>query len=64
MFSRKLAVISAVAVSIAAGLSAWVPAASSGSPPRVEDRAVYAPIQSISPQHAARTRRMVTWGQS
>jgi hypothetical protein len=48
MFSGKLAVIAAVATTIAVGLSAWIPAASSGSPPRVEDRAVYAPIQSIS----------------
>jgi len=47
MFSRKLLGLSAFAMTIAATLSAWIPAASAGSPSSVEDRAVYAPIQSI-----------------
>jgi hypothetical protein len=48
MSSGKLAVIVVVTAAIAVGLSAWVPAASSGLPLRVKDQAAYAPIQSIS----------------
>lgn len=48
MLSRKLPGLSAFAATIAVGLSAWVPAASGGSPSPVEDKVVYAPIQSIS----------------
>lgn len=48
MLSRRLPGLSAFATAIAVSLSAWVPAASSGSPAPVEDKAAYAPIQSIS----------------
>jgi hypothetical protein len=54
MFSRKLAVISAVAATIAVGLSAWVPTASSRAPTQAQDRAMYAPIQSISYQFGSK----------
>jgi hypothetical protein len=47
MVFKKLPRISAFAGTIAVGLCAWLPAALSGSPSKVEDK-VYVPIQSIS----------------
>jgi hypothetical protein len=48
MISIKLLNISVFVGTIAGSLWAWIPAASSGSPLRLEDRATYVPIQSIS----------------
>jgi hypothetical protein len=48
MLSSKLPGIAAFAGTIAVGVWVWVPAASSGSPSSVDDKAKYAPVQSIS----------------
>jgi hypothetical protein len=48
MLSRRLTNISASAGTIAAALWIWIPAASSGSPSSVDEKARYVAVQSIS----------------
>lgn len=48
MLSRKLSRALALGGTIAMSLWAWIPTASSGSPPSIDDEATYAPVQSIS----------------
>jgi hypothetical protein len=57
MTSIKLLNISLFAGMIAGSLWAWIPAASSGPPLRVEDRTTYVPIQSISYDFGSKSMR-------
>ena len=57
MISIKLLNISVFAGAVAGSLWAWIPAASSGSPLRVEGTAAYMPIQTISYDFGSKSMR-------